>query len=150
MTFTYCTKRLLAAKNNFCLQSTDIRSIEYVTERTRVPPRLIQLWRLGCAAAAAVFVYQVTCLIYGSCRSLNSKVSWTTISMHSRKDLSYTSKDYFNLRLLVDHKNTTRGFLKRVPQTNRLNKGTLRVTKQRIRKTLPCLERGIRFGGVCG
>lgn len=95
-------------------------------------------------------MYQVACLIYGSCRSLNSKVSWATIVIHSRKDLSYTSKDYFNLSLLVDHKNTTLGSLKRVPQANCLNKGTLRVTEQRIRKTLLCLERGIRFGGVCG
>lgn len=117
---------------------------------TRVPPRLIQLWLLDCAAPTAVFMYQVACLTYGSCGSLNSKVSLVTIVMHSQKDLSYTSEDYFNLSLLVDHKDTTLGSLKRVPQADCLNKGTMRVTEQRIRKALPCLERGIRFGGVCG
>lgn len=77
------------------------------------------------------------------------KVSWAKIVMRSRLDISYTGKDYFNVSLLVDHKNTTLGLLKRVPHADCLNKGSMRVAKKSIWKALPCFEQGIGFGGVC-
>lgn len=69
--------------------------------------------------------------------------------MHSRQELSYTGKDYFNYSLLVDYENATLGSLQTVPHADCLNKGSTRVTEQGIWKALPCLERGIGFGSVC-
>lgn len=69
--------------------------------------------------------------------------------MHFRQELSYTSKDYFNYSLLVDYENTTLGSLQTVPHADCLDKGSMRVTEQGIRKALPCLERGVGFGRVC-
>lgn len=69
--------------------------------------------------------------------------------MHFRQELSYTSKYYFNYSLLVDYENTTLGSLQTVPHADCLDKGSMRVTEQGIRKALPCLERGVGFGRVC-